>query len=159
MFNGVVARGIGKHADLHVPGRHHISQAPAEWPLILFKGSLNVRILPNGYPASFADRGLPNKVSALDQNCFPCCFEIRYDQFGNNQLTPTAAYRRRGSAQVWRAFLDVNNHRITCWALRRYGSTLVDVLELVSDKGLRATYGLDDNQAATVVLQSGAAAI
>jgi CTP-dependent riboflavin kinase len=159
VFDGAVASGIGKHADLHVPGRGQISQAPADWPLILFKGSLNVRIEPNGYPAFFSNRGLTNKVSTLDQNCFPCSFEIRYDQFGNNQLTPTAACHRRGSAQVWRAFLDANNHRIACWVLRRYGSTLIDVLELVSDKSLRATYGLEDNQRAIVVLQSGASAI
>ena len=37
-----------------MPGRDQISQAPADWPLILFKGSLNVRVEPNGYPALFS---------------------------------------------------------------------------------------------------------
>jgi hypothetical protein len=139
-----------------VPGKDEISQAPADWPLVLFKGSLNVCVHPIGYPSLFSTRELPNRVSTLDQNCFPCCFEIRYDQFEDNQLKPTAADPRRGGAQVWRASLDANGHRIVCWVLRRYGSTLLDVLEVLSEEGLRATYGLDDNQPAIVALHAGA---
>ncbi len=152
VFHGVIAKGAGRYVGLHVPGREEISQAPADWPLILCKGSLNVRVHPGGYPALFSTRGLPNKVSSLDQNCFPCCFEIAHDQFGNNQLVPTAANRRRGNAQVWRAYLDVNDRRVACWVLRRYGSTLVDVLELLSEEHLRQTYRLADDQPAIVTL-------
>lgn len=75
---------------------------------------------------------------------------------GNNQLRPTATDSRRGTAQVWRASLDVNGQRIGCWVLRRYGSALVDVLELLSDKHLRQTYGLADNEDAIVTLYSSA---
>ena len=156
VFHGVIAKGVSRYVGLEVPGRDEISQPPADWPLVLCKGSLNVRVHSSGYPALFSTRGLPNKVSSLDQNCFPCCFEIAYDQFGNNQLAPTAADPRRGCAQVWRASLDVNDRRIACWVLRRYGSALVDVLELLSEEHLRETYGLADDQPAIVTLYSGA---
>ena len=156
VFQGVIAEGIGKYADLHVPGKHQIGQAPADWPVVLCKGSLNVRVNPDGYPAFFAMRALPNKVATLDQHCFPSCFEIAYNQFGNNQLRPTAADTRRGSAQVWRARLEANGHQVSCWVLRRYGSALVDVLEVLSDRHLRQTYGLANNQHAIVTLYAGA---
>jgi hypothetical protein len=156
IFHGVIAKGVGKYAELHVPGKNEIDQVPADWPLVLCKGSLNVRVNPSGYPAFFATRGLPNKVSSLDQNCFPSCFQIAHDRFGNNQLRPTTTDPRRGTAQVWRASLDANGHHIACWVLRRYGSALVDVLELLSDKHLRQKYGLADDQHAIVTLYAGA---
>jgi hypothetical protein len=155
IFHGVIAKGIGKYVDLHVPGRDEI-KASTDWPVVLWKGSLNVRVNPDGYPALFTTRGLPNEVASLDRNCFPSCFEIAYDQFGNNQLLPTAAESRRGTAQVWRARLEANDHEVPCWVLRRYSSALVDVLELLSDRHLRQTYGLVDDQRAIVTLHAGA---
>lgn len=159
VFQGTIEDGIGRYVELHVPGRDEIAQAPEDWPRVLCKGSLNVRVLRTAYPAAFAAHGLPNQVSSLDKSCFPCCFEIAHHQFGNNWLSPTATEPKGGSAQVWRASLEANGHRVACWVLRRYGSTLPDVLELLSEHYLRDTYGLKTNQLAIVMLHPGAQAL
>ena len=157
IFHGVIQDGIHKYSELYVPGRSEITQAPEDWPRALCKGSLNVGIRSDGYPAIFSVRGLPNQVSSLDTECFPCCFKIEQDQFQNNLITPTDAYPKRGSAQVWRASLEADRQPIACWVLRRYGSTLTTVLEILSEHHLRNTYGFKNGQPVSVALQSGAA--
>ncbi len=159
MFHGMIQDGIRKYVELYVPGRDEIAQAPEDWPRVLCKGSLNVGVRPDGYPPLFSARGLPNQVSSLDEDCFPCCFKIEQHQFRNNRLSPTDAEPKRGTAQVWRASLEADGQQIACWVLRRYGSTLTTVLELLSEHHLRNTYGLKNGQLATVTLQSGALAV
>ncbi len=152
VFRGTIEDGKGEYVELHVPGRDEIPQAPEDWPRVLCKGSFNVRIFPTGYPTVFSARGLSHLVASLDSGCFPCCFEIAHHQFGNNRLSPTVTEPKRGSAQVWRALLEANEHRIVCWVLRRYGSTLTDVLELLSEHHLRDKYHLKTSQTAIVTL-------
>lgn len=152
-FEGIITSGVGRYIELHVPGREEIVQAPGDWPKVLCKGSLNVRIVPEGYPPLFSECGHPNTVRSLDTKCFPCSFMIGHDEFGNNQLRPIPSTPKRGSAQVWRAVLKTNGYSIDCWVLRRFGSGLSDQLELLSEKHMRSEYGLEDGERATIVLQ------
>jgi CTP-dependent riboflavin kinase len=154
VFKGCIVKGVGRYVELHVPGRNEIRQAPSDWPEVLCKGSLNVRIAPDGYPPLFKETGLQDSTKSLDVKCYPCVFEIAQHEFGNNKLTPGPAMPKRGSAQVWRAVLTANGHNIECWVLRRYGSGLADQLELLSDKHLRTEYGLEDGQKAIIAFRA-----
>ena len=125
---------------MEIPGRATLPQAPEDWPEELYRGSLNVRIRANGYPADFVQRGLPVSVETLDNGLFEPAFEIRHDQIGGNTLSPSREMHRRGDAQVWRAEI----HRaidplfaVSCWALRRFGSNVGEQLEFVSRERLR----------------------
>ena len=149
--------GVGRHVELHVPGRNEISQAPADWPVTLQKGSLNVRISPKGYPSILRELGLPERVQSLDKRPFAPTFEIAQHEFGNNQLRAEPTMPNKGSAQVWRATLTVGAHNHRCWVLRRYGSGVGEQLELLSDVHLRTTYKLTNGQQAAVTLERGSA--
>jgi CTP-dependent riboflavin kinase len=140
VFSGNVVNGIGRHSELIVPGRNNLEHRPPDWPEILFRGSLNVRV--HGYPPEFAQRGLPNSVVVLDTAGFLPEFTIPQAKMLNNQLTANAGAPLRGTAQVWRAWLSANGDGVACWVLRRIGSGLRDQIELVAGTGLRNTLGL-----------------
>lgn len=156
-FKGVIGDGVGRHVELHVPGREEIAQAPTDWPVTLQKGSLNVRIVAEGYPSQFATLGLPNNVQSLDMKQFPPAFEIAQSQLGNNQLKPLAGMPHRGSAQVWRATLLAQGKEHPCWVLRRYGSGVGEQLELLSEVHMRSAFQLVNGQSVVVTLQRGSA--
>jgi hypothetical protein len=153
-FRGVITNGVGKHVELHVPGKSEIEHSHAKWPGELHKGSLNVRISKDGYPDLFDELHLEKSTRSLDSKCIPATFEIGQAQFGNNQLRATAEMPHRGSAQVWQANLKTPEKNIACWVLRRYGSGLRDQLELVSDVHLRTKYQLENGTEVIVALQS-----
>ena len=144
VFGGFVWPGIGQHSELHVPGRAELPTAPPDWPEKLHPGSLNVRV--RTYPPEFQSHGLSDSVHQLDLGRFVGAFEILRDEFGNNQLRPRPDCERRGDAQVWRAFLlpEQKATRIECWALRRFGSGVGEVLEFVADRRLR-DHGLEEH--------------
>jgi hypothetical protein len=154
-FNGVIGDGVGRYVELHVPGRDEIPQAPVDWPTTLHKGSLNVRVSPDGYPALFAELGLPNSVRSLDKKPFPATFEIAQQEFSNNQLRAEPNMPHKGSAQVWRAILKASGHEYPCWVLRRYGSGVGEQLELLSDVHMRSTHQLVNGQVVVVTLERG----
>ena len=138
-FEGVVCNGMGRFNVLEIPGRAKLPVAPADWPEVLTAGSLNVRIIHNGFPTDFTQRGLAASVVAFDQGVFEPEFEIGWDQIGNNTLTPTSAMPRRGDAQVWRAEILLADGRSIrgCWMLRRIGSRVGEQLEFVAGRRLR----------------------
>jgi hypothetical protein len=154
-FRGVICSGVGRHVELHVPGKDEIRQAPTDWPTTLKEGSLNVCIASDGYPGLFAALNLPNSVRSLDRRPFPAAFEIAQHEFGNNQLGPKLGMPERGSAQVWRAILTARGHDLRCWVLRRYGSGVGEQLELLSQDHMRTTYQLEDRQPVVVTLGRG----
>ena len=154
-FRGVIGDGVGRHVELHVPGKDEIPQAPADWPTRLREGSLNVRIIPEGYPAFFAALGLPNSVRSLDKKPFPATFEIAQQELGNNQLRAEPSMPHKGSAQVWRAVLTASGNNHPCWVLRRYGSGVGEQLELLSEVHMRSAHQLVNGQAVVVTLERG----
>jgi len=154
-FRGVITNGVGKHVELHVPGRNEISHAPHDWPVTLHEGSLNVRIVPGGYPSLFATLGLPEMIRSLDTKAFPSDFEIAHHEFGNNRLGPVPDMPHKGSAQVWRATLLANGRNHQCWVLRRYGSGVGEQLELVSHLHMRSAFHLTNGQEIVVTLEQG----
>ncbi len=154
-FSGAICDGVGRHVELHVPGRNEISQAPSDWPVTLQKGSLNVRIAPEGYPELFVTLGVPNRVRSLDSRAFPSAFEIAQHEFGNNRLKPDPDMPHKGSAQVWRAILAWQARKHDCWVLRRYGSGVGEQLELLSDLHMRSAFDLVSGQPVIVTLVRG----
>jgi len=146
IFKGEISSGIGKHTELYVPGYNQLVKAPENWPEKLHPGSLNVRISSTGYPSIFSEREGAPSIFTLDEGIIPCAFEIPYDSFGNNALRPTAQMPKRGTAQVWRSTLAIVEQEIDCWVLRRYGSMVGEVLEVVSHVHLRTAYELQDGQ-------------
>ena len=155
IFSGVIVNGVGRHVELHVPGREEISQAPSDWPITLQQGSLNVRIVAGGYPSLFATLGLPESVRSLDLRPFPSAFEIAQAEFRNNRLKPEPNMPHKGSAQVWRTILAWQAHEQRCWVLRRYGSGVGEQLELLSDRHMRSAFQLVTGQTVTVTLERG----
>ena len=153
-FKGKITKGIGRHSELIVPGRTAI-ESPSDWPDRLQPGSLNVRVDPDGFPATFDAMLNRRSVKNLDDGCLPPVFLILQADFGNNMLRATPEMPRRGVGQLWRAVLQTDSHVIHCWVLRRIGSGLCDQLELVSHEHIRSTYGLTDGQVVAVTL-SGA---
>lgn len=136
VFGGIVSPGVGRHSTLLVPGRSVLPQAPADWPEVLYPGSLNV--LVDRYPAELRGHGLANHVVELDSGRFAPEFEILRAQFRNNLLSPRPGVPRGGDAQVWRARLSVESVglAISCWALRRFGSAVGEQLEFVAERRL-----------------------
>jgi hypothetical protein len=153
-FSGTIVDGIGKYTELRVPGRNEVRQAPKDWPVRLCPGSLNLRILPSGYPELFSANGLPNTTKSLDSRIFAACFAIPQSEFGNNRIVPTPQLLHRGSAQVWRSKLEYGENQISCWVLRRFGSGLADQIEILSKQHLRTEYGIESGNAATITLFS-----
>jgi len=151
-FEGSIVSGVGRHVELQVPGRENLPHAPKDWPTVLCKGSLNVRIQQDGYPDLFEQIGLPKTTKSLDKKPIKCSFEIGQSEFGNNQLVPNDAMPHKGAAQVWRAILTTTETGIACWVLRRYGSGLGDQIEIVSAAHLRSEYHLTDGQEVQVCL-------
>ena len=62
---------------------------------------------------------------------------------------------KKGSAQVWRATLTVEDRDHNCWVLRRFGSGVGEQLELLSDDHLRTTCDLTNGQQVVVTLERG----
>lgn len=150
VFFGRVATGIGCHADLIVPGRHLLGQVDDDWPVLLYPGSLNIRVLH--FPTAFREHGLTEDVEALDSGQFAPAFEIPRDLLRNNKLGPSRGMARRGDAQVWRARIDSGQGvALECWVLRRFGSKVGSQLELVAGSRLRDA-GLLDDQLVSVVI-------
>jgi len=155
IFHGVVNTGIGKHANLVIPGRNAFPNAPPDWPKILQPGSLNILIDDNGYPSEFAQLQPNKKVENLDSKQFQPAFTIPYDRMQNNKLKPCTEMPEKGTAQVWRATLHVKVNAVShlAWVHRRLGSGIDKQLELVSDIHLRNTLSLKDGMEIKVELQ------
>ncbi len=154
VFQGAIISGIGRYSDLMIPGRDELPQAPGDWPKTLYRGSLNIKIDPEGYPREFEAFCGPRKVPFLDTGFFPPEFTIHRDQIVNNKLEPRPNCERRGHAQVWRAHVKVVDTSTTfdCWVLRRFGSGLCDQLECVSEDHLRSRHNLQDDLPVRVTL-------
>lgn len=153
-FRGHVGRGRGGHSKMVIPGRLALPTAPHDWPDRLHPGSLNVKIAEDGYPVQLLQRCPGTLVEKLDSQIFAPAFEIPRDLIENNGLGPKRNMPRRGDAQVWRAELVIATraYPVDCWVLRRFCSTIKRQLEIVSDKHLRAEFGLDDGAEVTVKL-------
>jgi hypothetical protein len=142
-FSGVVVDGTGQYKELGVPGKSQLKTAPDDWPAVLYRGSLNIRVA--AWPAEFEHNGLEPSVEILDTGRFAPEFEINRDQFEKNLLHPRDGVPRGGDAQVWRAHVMIARRVMSeppCWVLRRFGSRVEEQLELVSAVRLRHAYGL-----------------
>lgn len=144
-FRGVVADGAGLFSQqIKIPGSCELTESISGWPLIIYPGTLNVRIDLDGFPAVFAKRFHSNSLKHLDSRDFTPITEIAAHLIGNNTLPPTKAMPDRGNAQVWNAKLSnlKTANKAQCWVLRRIGSNLASVLECVAGESLRSVLNL-----------------
>jgi hypothetical protein len=146
-FRGNVGSGIGKHAQMTIPGRLEMASPPEGWPDQFHPGSLNVGIPRDGYPNGFRD---PDDggigVVALDEGSPAPCLVLPWDKIANNGLKPKPGKPRRGTGQFWRARLTVvsTGQTADCWVFRRIDSTIKRQLEVMSESRLRSTLSLKD---------------
>ena len=154
-FKGTVYPGVGKHANLVIPGRKDLANGPPDWPEHLQPGSLNILIHDSGYPAEFAQFQPDMKVKNLDSKQFTPALTIPHDQMQGNRLKPSADMPDKGTAQVWRAIVlfEANSVSHAVWVHRRLGSQVCKQLELISKIHLRNTLSLEDGMEVTVELQ------
>lgn len=146
-FKGTVRSGKGKHNQMVVPGRTALASPPDGWPESFWPGSLNVGILPDGYPHGFQDpdTGGTGVVQLDDGNRTPALV-LEWNQIENNGLQPKPDKPRRGTGQFWRAVLTVVSTGQTrpCWVFRRINSTIKRQLEIIADCSLRDVLSLTD---------------
>jgi len=147
-FIGKVQANKGKFSqDMIVPGRDDLLVPPADWPLQLAPGTLNIEI--NGFPEGFEDG-----LRKLDEGKFRAVLVIPQRKIIGNSLEPTPDQPTNGMAQVWRAELQViaTGQATTCWMLRRIGSSIESQIELVSEEHLRSGLNLCDGTAVKVTV-------
>lgn len=154
VFNCRVASGMGMYSELQFPTRHEFNGLSQKWPEKMFPGSLNASIKTDGFPKNLDVLGNGRGVQKLDNKLLSPEFSIPHDRIGNNLLTPSPDMQERGTAQVWECEIEVKEtaKKFNAWAVRRIGSAYADVIEIMSDKALRKTYGLEDGAEITVSL-------
>jgi hypothetical protein len=139
-FSGAVRSNQGAFSqEMVIPGRKSLVLAPEDWPAKLAPGTLNIAIHDDGFPNELDRLGKGDGLKKLDEGKFRPELAIPPWRIVGNTLQPTPDEPVRGSAQVWRAELEVasTGEVATCWMLRRLGSDIVSQIELVSDEHLR----------------------
>lgn len=156
-FTGTVSSGKGEHKRMVIPGRRGLVLPPDGWPDGFWPGSLNIRILRDGYPVGFQD---PDDggggVALLDEGNPTPTLVLEWNQIENNSLKPKRGKPRRGTGQFWPALLTVVSTRHTrpCWVFRRVNSTIKRQLEIISECSLRDVMSLTDGTEVYVHLSS-----
>jgi hypothetical protein len=130
VFEGLVVKGHGWFADMVVPGREKLAEAPPDWPEVLEPGSLNLKVL--SYPAEFEAHGLRATVTELDRLRFRPVLVIPREAIIGNRLRAEEGQLSKGVAQVWRARFECAGGSLNCWVMRRIGSGYTDRLEVVA---------------------------
>lgn len=154
-FVGHIKSGVGKHSQLVLPGSSVLQNAPADWPTAFTPGSLNVRIVRDGYPSGFTDPDLGGQgVMLLDGDTFPPTVEVPQDQITNNSLGPRRNEPNRGLGRFWRSQLTVESTglSVNCWVFRRIGSSIKSQLEIVAGDHLRTAMALADGMMVVVTM-------
>jgi hypothetical protein len=154
-FIGAVRSNKGEFSrDMVVPGRKGLVLAPADWPLKLAPGTLNIAVNKDGFPEGFEEIGTGDGLNKFDEGKFRPEFAIPPWRIAGNTLQPTPDQLMRGAAQVWRAELQViSTDRVAkCWMLRRLGSGIVSQIELVAREHLRSRFDLCDDMAVKVTV-------
>ena len=154
-FSGAVRSNQGAFSQqMVIPGRQSLVLAPEDWPAKLAPGTLNIAIHDDGFPNDFDQLGKGDGLKKLDEGNFRPELAIPPWRIVGNTLQPTPDEPLRGSAQVWRAELQVasTGDFATCWMLRRLGSDIVSQIELVSDEHLRRRLNLSDGMEVKVTV-------
>ncbi len=154
-FSGSVRSNQGAFSrEMVIPGRQSLVLAPDDWPATLEPGTLNIAIHDDGFPKDFDQLGKGDGLKKLDERNFRPDLAIPPWRIVGNTLQPTEDEPLRGSAQVWRAELEVDStgEVATCWMLRRLGSDIVSQIELVSDDNLRRRLNLSDGSVVKVTV-------
>ena len=154
-FSGAVRSNQGAFSQqMVIPGRKSLVLVPEDWPAKLAPGTLNIAIQDDGFPNDWDQLGKGAGLRKLDEGNFRPELAIPPWRIMGNTLQPTPDDPLRGSAQVWRAELEVasSGEVATCWMLRRLGSDIVSQIELVSDEHLRRRLNLSDGMDVRVTI-------
>ena len=154
-FKGKVVSGCGKHSELIIPGKKVLPFAPDDWPHALCPGSLNIEISTMEIPSELERLGPGIMMKKLDNGFLKPALVIEQKAIKNNTIGPNCRVKGRGDAQVWRAKISVEKSKeeCSCWVLRRLDSAMTAHIELVSDRKLRESLNLCDEDRVIVALQ------
>lgn len=150
IFRGKISSGLGRHSELIIPGRKNLADAPGDWPDQFASGSLNVQIME--YPTILRSR--LKRLRALDRGLVPPSMVIPQNAILNNSLRSKFFKPRRGTGQAWRATLHARSRSMNVWIFRRIGSHMQDCLELISDRRIRDSLNIRDEDEVSVVLHA-----
>jgi hypothetical protein len=107
-FIGKVRSNKGRFAkEMVIPGRENLLVVPPDWPTQLAPGTLNVEIDSNGFPNGFDEIGDGDGLRKLDNGQFTPVLTIPREKIAGNTLKPTPDEPTKGTAQVWRADINV----------------------------------------------------
>ncbi|MGA8348743.1 MAG: hypothetical protein ACXWPK_09230 [Isosphaeraceae bacterium] len=154
-FIGTVRSNKGEcSVQMVVPGRDSLVVAPADWPVRLAPGTLNIGVNDDGFPEGFEEIGEGDGLKKFDEGKFRPELAIPPWRIAGNTLPPIPDQPMRGAAQVWRAELQVifTDRVAKCWMLRRIGSGIVSQIELVAQEHLRSRLNLCDDMAVKVTV-------
>jgi hypothetical protein len=154
-FIGTVRSNKGEFSvHMVVPGRDSLVVAPADWPVRLAPGTLNIGVNDDGFPEGFEEIGEGDGLKKFDEGKFRPELAIPPWRIAGNTLPPIPDQPMRGAAQVWRAELQVifTDRAARCWMLRRIGSGIVSQIELVAQEHLRSRLNLCDDMAVKVTV-------
>ena len=152
-FSGIVRSNQVILPAMVIPGRKSLVLAPDDWPEDS-PGTLNIAIQDGGFPDNLDELGKGDGLKKLDEGNFRPEMAIPPWRIAGNTMQPTHDEPLRGSAQVWRAKLEVasTGEFAACWFLRRLGSDIVSQIELVSDEHLRRRMNLCDGMVVKVTV-------
>jgi len=155
-FIGTVRSNEGKFSqEMVIPGRGSLVLSPADWPAELVPGTLNIAVNVDGFPKDCEQIGEGDALKRFDKGEFRPALAIPPWRIAGNTLQPTPDEPLRGSAQVWRARLEVisTGQVATCWMVRRLGSDIVSEIELVAEEHLRTVLDLCDGMLVKVTVR------
>lgn len=154
-FIGTVQTGRYRFAhEMVIPGRDSLFLKPDDWPRQLAPGTLNIKISDDGFPAGFDEIGTGEGLTRLDEGNFGRALLISPWKIAGNTIKHDDDHLTRGMGEIWRAELQViaTGQATKCWMVRRIGSDITSVIELVAEENLRTRLTLSDGTAVRVTV-------
>jgi hypothetical protein len=160
-FRCAVRPGEGAFNRMVFPGRTSLNdEAAKDWPETLCPGSLNCSVIE--FPSNFdALAGKGDRIEKLDHGIFVPEFEIPRAMIVKNRVAPYSPSHnpRMGIAQVWHCAVrnEESGEIFPAWHVRRIDGTYPkfhSIIELMADRKLRDSHGLNDNTKLTITMYS-----
>ena len=163
-FRCAVQRGEGRFSAMLFPGRDQLldqlGDDAADWPETPCPGSLNCSIVT--FPQNLdALAGPGDRIQKLDSGLFAPEFSIPRKSILNNRVGPSGPGEnpRMGIAQAWHCAVrnEETGEAFHAWHVRRIDGTYPkfhNIIELMADRRLRTSHGLNDNTPLTITMYS-----
>ena len=156
-FRGVYEEGYNVFSKtIQIPGHCDFTKRIEGWPAVMHRGTMNVKINPDGFPQELISHFGSKSVKHFDSRRFKPIEEIPAHAIGGNTLLPTEVCPDKGNGQVWNATITElksrKQNRMDCWVFRRIRSGYGDVLELVAGESISSALDLEYGDPVKVVM-------